>query len=93
MRNKKFNKLKFYRQYPIFVDFLGRETFYIADFYCHQVKLVIELDGRIHEKQKEKDDLRTEVINTKGIKVLRFKNFDVLNNINNVLKKIEHQIK
>ncbi len=60
--------------------YLGKETFYVADFYCHQAKLVIELDGGIHQKQKDKDNLRTEIIGIKGIKVLRFNNEEILKN-------------
>ena len=36
VRNRKFLGKKFYRQYPIFFDLLGKESFYIADFYCHE---------------------------------------------------------
>lgn len=54
IRNRSFLRKKFYRQYPLFFDYLGKETFYIADFYCHEEKLVIEIDGKIHEKQKRK---------------------------------------
>jgi len=88
VRNRKFMGLKINRQFPIFYDFLGKESFYIADFYCHEKKLVIELDGKIHERQKEQDKLRTEIINLLGIRVIRFKNEEVEQNIDNVLSKI-----
>ena len=65
---------KFYRQHPLFFDILGKETFFIADFYCHEARLVVEIDGGVHELQEEYDALRTEVINTLGIGVLRFPN-------------------
>lgn len=54
LQNRKFRDLKFRRQHPI-----GR---YIADFYCHEIKLVIELDGKIHENQKEYDEIRDEFL-------------------------------
>ncbi len=81
LRNHKQMHKKFYRQYPIYFDLLGRETFYIADFYCYQNRLVIEIDGAYHKYQKRKDELRTEVINQLGIKVIRFKNDDVIKDI------------
>jgi len=44
---------KFLRQFPIFVRAdLGRKSFYIADFYCARLKLVIEVDGPIHLLKK-----------------------------------------
>jgi len=51
--------------------------------------LVIEIDGEIHNYHKKRDALRTEIINMLGIRVLRFKNEEVLNNIDKVLKVIE----
>ena len=80
---------KFYRQHPIFFDLLGKESFYIADFYCHEEKLVVELDGKIHDLQIENDKLRTGIINTKGIEVIRFTNDEIENDIKKVLCGIE----
>ena len=40
VRNRKFLGMKFYRQYPIFYDLNGKESFYIADFYCHDEKMI-----------------------------------------------------
>ncbi|MBI4725964.1 DUF559 domain-containing protein [candidate division TA06 bacterium] len=87
VRNKQFQGLKFYRQYPLFFDLLGKETFYIADFYCHTKRLAVELDGRIHERQQEKDRLRDEVIDDLGLKVVRIANKDVLED-KEVMKRI-----
>ncbi len=74
--------LKFRRQHPI--------SNYIADFYCHNVKLVIELDGGYHENKEVKiyDEMRENDIKQFGVTVLRFKNEEVLNAIDNVLAKI-----
>jgi very-short-patch-repair endonuclease len=88
VRNRQFRGLKFYRQYPLFFDLLGKETFYIADFYCHEKRLVVELDGGIHEKQKKQDKLRDDVIDFLGIKVLRIANKDVFENIDKVVKRV-----
>jgi type I restriction enzyme M protein len=51
---------------------------YVLDFYCHELKLAIELDGSQHADQKEKDDLRTRYLAGQGIRVLRFWNNDIL---------------
>jgi len=61
---------------------------FIADFYCHELKLVVEIDGGIHEEQKDYDNLRDQIINRHGIRVLRFSNEDVINNMDNVIKQI-----
>jgi len=92
VRNRKFIDLKINRQYPIFYDLLGKETFYIADFYCHEKRLVIEIDGEIHKHQKENDKLRTEVLNTLGLNLIRFKNENIENNINKVLQTLKLKI-
>ncbi|MBI5804841.1 endonuclease domain-containing protein [candidate division TA06 bacterium] len=88
VRNRQFLGLKFYRQYPLFFDLLGKETFYIADFYCHEKRLVVELDGGIHDKQRRQDKLRDDVIDCLGIKVLRISNNDIFNNMDKVLKQV-----
>ena len=84
VRNRKLNNCKINRQFPIFYELYGIEKFYIADFYCHQKKLVIEIDGAYHKRQKEYDKLRTEIINLLGIKVIRFTNNEVENDLVNV---------
>ncbi len=89
VRNRKFMGVKFYRQYPIFFDNLGKETFYIADFYSFEQKLVIEIDGRIHNYTEERDKFRTEIINLLGINVIRFKNDEVINDLDEVLEKLK----
>ena len=75
-------KLKFRRQHPI--------SNYVADFYCHKLKLVIELDGGIHEQEEVKkyDQARETHLKEFGLTVLRFKNEQVLKNSNEVLKHI-----
>lgn len=81
LRNKKF-PVKFRRQHP-----LGK---YIADFYCHKLKLVIELDGSIHLKPEVKayDKNREDEIRSLGLTVVRFKNEEVIYNMQSVLAKI-----
>jgi very-short-patch-repair endonuclease len=55
VRDRKYHDKKFYRQYPIFYDLNGIESFFITDFYCHKEKLIIELDGKIHQYRLEED--------------------------------------
>jgi cyclase len=77
---------KFRRQHP-----MGP---FIADFYCHRAKLVVELDGRHHQiaEVKMNDEIRKSIINSWGINVIRFNNVDVLTNLESVVQKIESYI-
>ena len=82
LRNRQLKGKKFRRQHAI--------AYYVADFYCHECKLVIELDGYHHSdpQTKEYDASRTSLLNETGITVLRFWNSEVINNIEKVLQKI-----
>ncbi len=88
VRDRRFQALKFYRQHPLFVDIDGRETFYVADFYCHEYKLVVEIDGKVHDYTVHHDELRTKAINDLGIEVVRFKNELIESNINVVMETL-----
>ena len=92
VRNRRFMGLKFYRQYPIFIDFNGKESFYIADFYCFEKNLVVEIDGKIHDYQKDRDALRTVIMNMKGIDVVRFNNVEIEKDSNSVFKKLKEKL-
>ncbi|MCF8303029.1 MAG: endonuclease domain-containing protein [Bacteroidales bacterium] len=61
---------------------------FIVDFYCHKLKLVIEIDGGIHKQKREYDIGRAAEINKYDIKILRFKNEEVIENIDCVLNEI-----
>ena len=88
VRNRKVCGKKFLRQHPItFVDD-GQKRFFVTDFYCHECKLAVELDGVIHDKQKEYDQSRSFILNQRGVRVVRFKNNEVENNPEKVLKKL-----
>ncbi len=82
------NKLgvRFRRQHPL--------LFYIADFYCHQLKLIIEIDGTVHNKEDVKinDAVRQNEIEKLGITVLRFTNSQVKNNPEIILEQINKKI-
>ena len=83
LKNNQLDGLKFRRQHPI--------SLYIADFYCHKLKLIIEVDGGYHytKEQIPKDEERTKILEFNGIRVIRFSNDEILSNIKKVLKEIE----
>ena len=80
LRARRLNGLKFRRQHP-----LGP---FIADFYCAAHRLVIEVDGDIHETQAERDEVRTEQFEAYGYRVIRFSNVQVEQDIEAVLAEI-----
>jgi len=67
---------------------------FIVDFYCHKAKLVIEIDGEVHEneEQLDRDQGRCAELNGFGIMVLRFTNQEVLESIEEVLKNINQTL-
>lgn len=81
VRKNKVRGLQFRRQQVI--------DGYIADFYCNQMRLVVELDGEVHDRQKEYDQHREDVIKRRGIRVMRFRNGEVLADIGKVIAEIE----
>ena len=82
------NKLgvKFRRQHPIDI--------FIADFYCHEIKLAIEIDGEVHldEDVKEYDEGRTHDIEKLGVTILRFTNNEVINHRLKVITEIKNAV-
>ncbi len=88
LRNRRFCGLKFLRQHPIIYDLINNEPrYYIADFFCSEKKLIVELDGKIHDFQKEKDQFRDEILTDLGLRILRIKNEET-KDIFKVLEKI-----
>jgi very-short-patch-repair endonuclease len=77
---------KFRKQHPVFI--------FIVDFYCHEYKLVIEVDGDVHNDEvlSEYDISRTAELNKFGIKVIRFTNDQIIYNIDSVITKIHQTI-
>ena len=75
LRKKNLLGYRFLRQHPIFYR-VDKEwiEFYVADFYCSKLKLIIEVDGKVHEKQIEYDSERDLKLLNKGISVVRIKN-------------------
>ncbi len=85
LRNSKFG-YKFRRQHSI--------GGYVVDFYCAKARLVIEIDGDSHNTsdQKELDGIREEFLKDFNHKILRFKNSDVRNNIDEMISKIKKTV-
>lgn len=83
LRNRHFLNLKFRRQHQI--------GLYVVDFYCDELKLILELDGSVHfnKEQKERDKFRDEYLKSEGFTVFRFENNVVLYNLELLFEKIE----
>jgi very-short-patch-repair endonuclease len=61
---------------------------YIVDFFCPSKRIVIEIDGKVHNKSKDYDQYRTSYLNALDIEVIRFKNEEVLSSIDSVLEEL-----
>jgi very-short-patch-repair endonuclease len=86
LKNRDQFKFKFRRQHPV--------SFFIVDFYCHECKLVIEVDGEIHNslENHEKDLGRAAELNRLGLSVLIFTNEQVTHELDWVLSKIQESL-
>jgi len=86
LSNREIFRVKFRRQHPIDI--------FIVDFYCHKFKLAIEVDGGIHLEKlvREYDDGRTHDLESLGIKVLRFSNQEIIEDIDIVKFRILQEI-
>ena len=80
LRDRRLAGAKFRRQHPI-----GR---YIVDFYCHQRRLIVELDGGVHKQRTEYDEYRQAELEAQGYTVLRFSNEQVMTALEEVLTEI-----
>jgi type I restriction enzyme M protein len=82
IRTKQLDGLKFRRQHPV--------AGFILDFYCPEVRLGIELDGNVHkdEGSREYDNDRTQILGDYGIFIIRFWNYEVMQDVEEVLRKI-----
>jgi very-short-patch-repair endonuclease len=80
LRNRRLNGAKFRRQHAI--------DRFIVDFYCIEMKLVVEIDGPIHDYTPYEDAIRQEFLEAQGLTVLRFNNDMVMQSIDSVLERI-----
>ncbi|HNW81698.1 MAG TPA: endonuclease domain-containing protein [bacterium] len=92
VKQRKIMDLRFMRQHPVTFLYDNRERFFIADFYCAKKRLVVEIDGGIHEKQKDYDELREYIIKSLGYKMIRFTNEEINHDLDNVVKKLEKEL-
>ncbi|WP_452228759.1 endonuclease domain-containing protein [Lacinutrix sp. MEBiC02404] len=83
LKARKFKNKRFTKQHSI--------GYYIVDFYCAELKLIIELDGEVHNNalQMEKDNERTKYLENLNYKVIRFENRMVFDNLSSVFMEIE----
>jgi very-short-patch-repair endonuclease len=90
IRRKSINGKRFLRQHYI-QHFKSRNTeqFYIADFYCHELKLIVEVDGKVHEEQIEYDKIKDDTLKELGYNVVRFTNDQVINNLEDVVSRLK----
>ncbi len=80
LRARRLNGFRFRRQHS-----LGQ---FIVDFYCAESRLVVEVDGPIHQRRKEEDAIRDAFLEYRGLRVLRFTDTQVLHNLDEVLSDI-----
>lgn len=83
LRNRQLAGLKFRRQHPIGTCFV--------DFYCAELFLAVEMDGTIHDQRHEEDRAREDFLRTRGVSVIRFRNEEVMRNLQSVLDRIAAQ--
>ena len=88
VRNRKLKGYKFLRQHSIRCHTSEGNRIFIADFYCAERKLVVEIDGPVHTMQQDYDELRTQAIEQKGLKVIRFTNDEISRDISIVISKL-----
>lgn len=89
---KQINWLRFHRQKSLFAFKENNwfDRFYIADFYCNPKKIIIELDWNVHntENQKEYDKVRNEILKSRYT-IIRLKNDDILDKLDEILEEIK----
>ena len=85
IRDRQFFGFKFRRQVPV--------CGYVADFLCHEARLIVELDGGQHAERGEADARRTKALGEAGFLVLRYWNNDVLANLDGVLTAMAEELR
>lgn len=83
---------KIVRQKPILIDYFGKKRAFIADFYCNEAELVIEVDGNIHTKQSDYDSIRTLLLKQKDVKLVRFTNAEIMHDVDGVMGRIKEEL-
>ena len=65
---------------------------FIVDFYCHKAALVIEVDGDVHDLQQDEDARRERVLREMGLRIVRFRNDEVVRDLSTVVGRIREQL-
>ena len=84
LRSKQLEHYKFHRQKPI-----GP---YVVDFYCAELRLVIEIDGDSHAEQIDYDTQRTAFLESRGLRVIRYANRDILSNLASIYEDLQTKL-
>jgi very-short-patch-repair endonuclease len=93
IRNMKLSGRKFLRQHPIIYQIIKNDCFFfIPDFYCDKEKLIIELDGGVHDDRIEKDIHRDKILQNLGFRILHIRN-EELSEMELVLSKIKQHFR
>ena len=93
VRKKRILNSAFLRQKVIeHAEILGKRSFFIVDFYCSKKRLIVEIDGDVHNEQIEYDKIREATLIEMGFSIIRFLNHEVLNNWDNVEEKLKEKI-
>jgi very-short-patch-repair endonuclease len=93
LRGRKLGGWKFVRQRPILVDLEDVGTFVVADFYCAAAKLIVEVDGSVHESQRHADEVRDQALAKRGYTVMRIAAEDVSGHLPQVLQRIDSEVR
>ena len=104
-RAKKLRKEATPQENHVWYDFLSRYEirfqrqkmidYFIADFYCHKAKLIVEIDGSQHytKEGRQKDEFRTEILEGYDLKVIRITNHQINTNFRGVCEYIDSVVK
>ena len=93
VRARRLGGLKFSRQYVIQHNVVDdKPKYYIADFYCDALQLVLEIDGEVHADQFDYDQLREAHLNQLGYTVIRYTNHQILHDFDRTLQDLKTQI-
>jgi very-short-patch-repair endonuclease len=86
LRRRHIKGYRFRRQHPL--------SDFIVDFFCYEAMIVLEIDGSVHDEitQQERDEQRTLIFKNLGIREIRFTNEEVINQTDQVIKKIEAEL-
>lgn len=78
LRKRQLGGYRFLRQHPLYYEHNNNDHFFfVPDFYCPEIKLIIELDGGVHLQQHERDESRSEILRNRGFRILRINNRDL----------------